>query len=346
MSTEALPGSVADARPKVDEAPKPRATDSTSLAPLIDATPSFTELVYAHFEWMESPKADERADAYRRTRRAFEQRHGDIVDEYWCSKDKSAIALTERRRRFRATPLVTFHRETDWATRRHAAVGRELHRCEELAICAQIVLSGMRRRICLQHVASAAAHLLSLADPAAAPADEKEAEQGLRGAREALDRAGTYYRDAANGQAQFFYFVGMVVMTGVIAAAAGVTLLAGGWRVGVVASVAGAVGAVVSVTQRINANDFDLQFDMGRWHAFFVGGLRPFIGGAFAIAISLAFDSGMLHLPVPGSGDNAEANSHLALAAIGFVAGFSERWAQDTLAAAVPLAGEKGETNE
>ena len=52
------------------------------------------------------------------------------------------------------------------------------------------------------------------------------------------------------------------------------------------------------------------------------------------MVISFAFTGGLLHLPVA----NGEPDGHrrLALLVVSFLAGFSERWAQDTLVAAVP----------
>jgi hypothetical protein len=66
----------------------------------------------------------------------------------------------------------------------------------------------------------------------------------------------------------------------------------------------------------------------------FLGGLRPLIGGAFALVLSFAFTGGLLSLPLAAG----EPDSHrrLALLVVAFLAGFSERWAQDTLAAAMP----------
>jgi len=99
---------------------------------------------------------------------------------------------------------------------------------------------------------------------------------------------------------------------------------------------AGALGAVVSVIQRINAGKFTLDYDVGRPYAMFLGGLRPLIGGAFGMAITFAFDGGLLHIPVA-----AAASTHdrrLALLVLAFVAGFSERWAQDTLTSVLPAA--------
>jgi hypothetical protein len=90
----------------------------------------------------------------------------------------------------------------------------------------------------------------------------------------------------------------------------------------------------VSVIQRINSGTFELDYDVGRPYAFFLGGLRPLIGGAFGMAITFAFSGGLLHLPVA-----AGASTHdrrLALLVLAFLAGFSERWAQDTLTSVLP----------
>ena len=54
----------------------------------------------------------------------------------------------------------------------------------------------------------------------------------------------------------------------------------------------------------------------------------------FAVAIAFAFSGGLLHLPV--AADESGSNRHLALLVLGFLAGFSERWAQDTLTSILP----------
>ena len=88
--------------------------------------------------------------------------------------------------------------------------------------------------------------------------------------------------------------------------------------------------------QRINSGKFELEYDVGGPYAFFLGGLRPLIGGAFAMAITFAFDGGLLHIPVAaGAGTH---DRRLVLLVLAFLAGFSERWAQDTLTSIVPSA--------
>jgi len=298
-----------------------------------DAAPSFSELVYAHFDWWRAIRDRRRSDAasstYRETLQRFEQRHGRILQAYWCSHLESAVALTELQRRFpRRAKQLGFYRESDWATKNHPDVAAAMHRCDELSVRARAVLTGVRQRICLQLVTAAAAHLLSLVDESAAHADPAVSKAALEQELAALKKADDYYCQAANGQAQIVYFAGMATVAGTIGVVAGVWL-AFGWHPALAALIAGCAGAVISVVQRINAGQFALDYDMGNPYTFFLGGLRPLIGGALAIVISFAFTGGLLHLPVAG---NDHPSTRLALVVVAFVAGFSERWAQDTLA--------------
>ena len=300
---------------------------------------TFSELVYAHFDWWRAYRKDaldaSTAAAYRDTMAEFERRHGEIVSAYWCSHVESAVALTHKRRLLPwARPISTFHRESDWATQNSPDIARELHRCDELAVRAKTVLTGVRQLIGMQLVMASAAHLLSLVDARAAHDDEAKNAAALEQERDALTRAETYYSDAANGQAQVVYFAGMAAVSLVLGVVAAVWL-AIEWAAPVAALMAGALGAVVSVIQRINTGKFTLEYDVGRPYAMFLGGLRPLIGGAFALVISFAFSGGLLHLPIAVG----ESDSHrrLALLVLSFLAGFSERWAQDTLAAVVPV---------
>jgi hypothetical protein len=304
---------------------------------------SFSELVYAHFNWWHNRTAavvDPSLSAkYDAARRAFEQRHGEIVSAYWCSNVESAVALTEKRRlRGWVSPTWGFHRESDWATQSSPGVAAALHRCDELAVRANTVLSGVRQRICMQLVVASASHLLSLVDARAKTTDEAATTAALKQERASLVEAEAYYKDAANGQAQMVYFGGMAFVAVLLSIIAAIWLSIS-WATPMAALVAGAIGAVVSVIQRINNGKFTLDYDIGGPYAFFLGGLRPLIGGTFAMAISFAFTGGLLHLPV--AADESTDSRRLALLVLGFMAGFSERWAQDTLTSLLPASREE-----
>ena len=82
---------------------------------------TFSELVYVHFDWWNALRkgtlTPAAAEDYRAARAGFEERHGEIVSAYWCSHVESAVALTHKKRRLPwASPISTFHRESDWAT--------------------------------------------------------------------------------------------------------------------------------------------------------------------------------------------------------------------------------------
>lgn len=295
--------------------------------------PTFTELVYAHYAWWRSlTSSGEADDRYAEMRARFEHHHGVLLHAFWCSHVESAVALTQLPRpHWWSRRRLGFHRESDWATKNHPEIAALLHRCDDLAVRAQTVLTGVRQRICLHLIAASAGHLLSLVDAASEHGDAKATAEALEREKRAIEDTDRYYRHAANGQAQIWYFGGMAAVALLIAAASGVTLIFNDWTAAVAALIAGAAGAVVSVVQRINAGDFSLEYDVGRPYAIFLGGLRPMIGASFALAISFAFTSGMVHLPV---GDTAERNARLGILVVSFVAGFSERWAQDTLATA------------
>ena len=305
--------------------------------------PTFSELVYAHFAWWRGLHEAEPERAvtarYHETLAAFEAHHGEIVSAYWCTHLESAVALTVRKGRLPWSSAISeFHRESDWATQNSPDIATELHRCDALAVRARTVLTGVRRLICMQLVMASAAHLLSLVDARASHSDAAKNAGALEREREALAKTDEYYCEAANGQAQIVYFAGMAMVAVALSVFAAVWL-AIDWAAPVAALAAGALGGVVSVIQRINAGKFTLDYDVGRPYALFLGGLRPLIGGAFALAISFAFMGGLLHLPI--AAEETSTNRRLALLVVAFLAGFSERWAQDTLAAAVPEASSK-----
>jgi hypothetical protein len=306
---------------------------------------AFPELVLAHYDWRkaveEGRPSRELESAYSQKLQSFEREHGRIVNAYWCLSVPSAVALTEKPRPralrlFGMRPTPAFHRVTDWATRRKPSVAAALHQCDELAIRVTQVLTGLRRRIALQMVMASACHLLSVADRAATLGDGKDVlDRELDEEHGNLKNSETYYCDAANGQTQMVYFVGM----GVFAFALGLLALPALFlnvpgvedREFFGALVAGAIGAVVSVVARINSGRFDVEYDVGRAYPFFLGGLRPLMGGAFGLVLYFAISSGLLEI-LRTSEESTER--FYGILVISFAAGFSERWAKDTLAVA------------
>jgi hypothetical protein len=307
-------------------------------APDRSGSVSFPELTLAHYEWRRAIAAGrldtELEKAYCMKLDRFERDNGRIISAYWCLDVPSAVVLTERPRarvvRWLLRPKLCFHRVTDWATRGRPQIAAGLHRCDAIAVRSGEVLTGLRHRICLQLVMASASHLLSLADK---KAEHRDPDTVLKQEEENLEDVWGYYKNAANGQAQMIYFAGMALFTVALCLLALPNAVAD-----VVPNVddrelfgalfAGAVGAVVSVVQRINSGRFSLEYDVGRPYPFFLGGLRPLMGGVFGLGIYFAVSSGLLELPIASEG----TARFYALMVLAFVAGFSERWAKDTLA--------------
>lgn len=91
---------------------------------------------------------------------------------------------------------------------------------------------------------------------------------------------------------------------------------------------AGTLGALVSVMARIGSGQFRLDYDVGRRYPIFLGSLRPAIGAVFGLALYFAVTSGLLDVFKLPQRDNQRFYFLLVIA---FLAGFSERWARDTL---------------
>ena len=278
-------------------------------------------------------------DEYQAVLERFEAEHGEIVNAYWCSNVESAVALTSgppprgALRRWRSR-VPRFHRVSDWATKDEPEIARELHKCDELAIRIREMLRGRGRRVCMQLVMTSACHLLSLVDArdssSQTAADRKAA---LATERRELSNVARDYRESANGDAQLIYFAGMslgIATLGALYAFGGSILdrpeVPASTIVGCL--VAGALGAIVSVIARVNSGTFGLDADVDRGYTLFLGALRPWIGSIFGLLTYFAVTSGFVEVfKVPGEG----IDQFYFLCVIAFAAGFSERWAQDTL---------------
>ena len=90
---------------------------------------------------------------------------------------------------------------------------------------------------------------------------------------------------------------------------------------------AGAAGASVSVLSRMTTGKLMLAFDSGASMLRLLGAVRPFVGAAFACALFAVIASGLLPVTLPAE---SPARDYF-FAAVAFLAGFSERWAQDML---------------
>jgi len=325
-------------------------TTMAGKPPILDSAPkrrvTFPDLVRIHFRRRQALRFDSTVSEEQRAKfdreyhealDCFEDEHGQMINAYWCADVESAVALTAgkpnsgwMRRLLSVAPR--FHRVSDWATKDEPDIARALHHCDELAIRAGEVLRGRSRRIAVQLVMTSACHLLSLVD--ARGENPPQAHKAAVAAElRALAVVGRSYRQSANGDAQLVYFAGMAIgiaALGLLYLAAGSVLDREGVNAETIVGclVAGAVGAVVSVIARVNSGSFSLDEDVARGYTLFLGSLRPWIGSIFGLLIYFAVTSNFVQIfQVPDDATKA----FYFFCVIAFGAGFSERWAQDTL---------------
>lgn len=95
------------------------------------------------------------------------------------------------------------------------------------------------------------------------------------------------------------------------------------------ALIGGAMGAVISVTQRMTANTLTLDFAAPKHQKVLLGALRPLVGAVFAAVVYFTIIGGLLAVEARTGKDASVTLAFFAVA--GFASGFSERFATDVL---------------
>jgi hypothetical protein len=92
---------------------------------------------------------------------------------------------------------------------------------------------------------------------------------------------------------------------------------------------AGGVGASVSVLLRMAKGNFSQDYEVGRKTTRRLAMARPFVGAAFAVIIFLLLKSSLVDIGGFSSSESTISEPTIYFyAAVGFLAGFSERWAR------------------
>jgi hypothetical protein len=209
-----------------------------------------------------------------------------------------------------------------------------LFRCLKVHYQALEFLKPKPRKICMRMTFNVITMLLGTLDSRIGRGEQASAfdksHDDQRALEEEIASTETYYLTSARRTARLEYILGMIpglLLAGGVAAL--IYDLDWAPREMSIAFLAGSLGALVSVMQRLTADKLKPNHEAGKATLRILGGIRPFIGGLFGLALYV-FVSGDLLVAVEPPVDQ-EAQRHF-FAAIAFLAGFSERWAQDMIA--------------
>ncbi|MGW4521901.1 hypothetical protein [Amycolatopsis sp. NPDC004378] len=286
---------------------------------------------------------------FARLRAEFEKNQGRILEEYYALNFPAALLLVAQPRSGWSRGVLYKTRlfyDPSQSTPEFDAVFRSARRVERKYA---VLLRGRVQEILTQGIYTTGAHLLAVLD-AMSPARDRSPDEKDRilGAAEAgkkeTKQIERYAYLAAMKSALIRYLSG--IFLGALVVALGVYLavilrlkLENGTPV-VVCLACGGLGAMVSVMVRItNRRKVQVGIDQGRFVTVLSGAFRSIIGAVFGAVLFVLVAGGLLPIAMPGAADKVS----LFFAGLSFLAGFSERWAQDTIIRTLPGASDAGD---
>jgi hypothetical protein len=296
-------------------------------------SPSVHDLIVAH-------QKEGRPD-FERLRAAFQDEQGRILEEYYALEFPAALLLVAQERKRRSGDVVYKTRlfyDPAKSTQEFDDVFRSARRVERKYA---VLLRGRVQEIVTRGLYTTGAHLLAVLD--AMPSREVRAQEesarisaAAASAKKETRQIEDYASVAAMKSALIRYLSG--IFLGAIAVAlavyAAVLLpLPDEQRSSVGFCLAcGGIGAMVSVMVRItNRRKVQIDMDQGRFVTVLSGAFRSIIGAVFGAVVFVLVTGGLLPIATSGSGEKV-----LFFAGLAFLAGFSERWAQDTIVRTLP----------
>ncbi len=268
---------------------------------------------------------------YPKLMEAFRAGHGGITYSYFCSNLFAAVVLTAN------NELEIVH-----PVGKALDVEELLFKCSMINVEVRRLLKGRDLRTCLEMTYSVTSNLLGVLDTKAGEtgdADDGGSQtRALRLLNNEVTRIEKYYIQSAERSAQIDYFIGMlwgVLAVVIVATGVGIALSLTDISGHVLRSIigcllAGGAGALVSVMSRMTFGGLNLNYEAGSKLLRLMGAFRPLIGSLLGAALFLSTASGLLPVATPTD----PSKQQYFYPAIGFLAGFSERWAQDMLVVA------------
>jgi hypothetical protein len=288
----------------------------------------------------------------------FEADKGKIVDSYFSRRIPAAAILTENDEiHIKYPPEVIASLTPEFE--------HSIWSCISLSREAKEVLQGKHLRTVINVLHSLVVYLLTVLDSQAcrtisnARVADASAEKNLVGdealkfqgsderiqaalstANTELERARNHIDSFATREAGKFYLLGMLFAIALLMAFAltlgNVNMKDWDAQSLLIALVAGGLGAIVSVMARtMNTDQLKVDYHAGKLMISIGGFFRPLVGAVFGLVFYALIGSKLLPMALPSvtapEAPSSKEQTLLFFATIAFLAGFSERLAQDTL---------------
>ena len=280
-------------------------------------------------------------------RAAYEDSQGKILEEYYALNFRAAILLVLAKEQTEADGgaernvlKMRLYYDAFQSTTDVDDVFRSARRAERKY---SVLLEGKTQEILVRGIYTTAVVLLSVLDAMVDSADKpKRVQAAAASAQKEVRQIEQNARDAALDRALVRYLGGLAAGAVLaVAVVVGLNFLPMKAEIGatlITCLVSGAIGAILSVmTRTANRQKLRVSLDQGRSVVFLSGGFRLIIGAVFGAAMFVLVSAGLLPIAVPDSGEKVK----FFFAGLAFLAGFSERWAQDTIVRTLPGAGDQ-----
>jgi hypothetical protein len=283
---------------------------------------------------------------------AFGEPRGGIVTAYFCRHVRVAAALTDIHRAAELGESLAQEQGANGRRDRMAASSSAIHiecargdpvdptarailfQCLDLHYRAIEFLTPKPRKICMRMIMGVVTSLLGILDERRCHGRAVCLEpHEVRCLNDVIAQARGYYDRSAQRQSQVEYFIGMGAGLVLLVAA----LLLTGWACDadlraqplLYTPLAAGLGAFVSVLARMTRGQMLLSYESGRTIMRLLGLIRPLLGAILGAAVYVLLAGGLLTITTPGDTPEAQLFFYVGIA---FIAGFSERFAQDMVA--------------
>ncbi|SDY33771.1 hypothetical protein SAMN05421504_105209 [Amycolatopsis xylanica] len=292
---------------------------------------------------------------FNEIRDKFCEVNGDIIEEHYYPDTPAAAILVRSRRERRLFGRRWFTKgayklhvnySSAEATPSFAAALRSARQEEHKN---SALLRSRAQEIFAQTIYSVIVHLLGILDLVSREREEASRDltsqpdlewldqrqsQEAEAAEKDITEAKAFATSAVRNSAITFYIIGLplgvALVTMLIFGLLLVRDLADGQLA--VCLAAGAIGALLSVMTRITNNgQVDVAIERTRWMTVLAGAFRPAVGAVFGAAIYVLILGGLIPFK-----EAVGTGTTFYFTGLAFLAGFSERWAQDTIVQSTP----------